>query len=61
VNPLDRIPSWPVEYRCDRAVSCATFLLVSGFITDTEREKIHKRMMKKYALAKPRKKRGEGR
>jgi len=38
--------AWKSEPFALRAVTCATFLLVHGLITDAERERIHQRMLR---------------
>lgn len=43
------VPEWPVHEFMERAHMCATFLAIYGFITLADRDKIHRRMMKRVA------------
>lgn len=45
-HPEDSIPMWKKGSQLDRALDCATYLLVLGLISDGERQKIHQRMLK---------------
>ena len=47
------VPAWKRSTILTRALDCATFLICQGFITDAEREKIHKRMVRRFKRGQP--------
>jgi len=45
MKPDAAIPTWRKENAYERVLACALFLKVHGFISDGERQKVHKRML----------------
>lgn len=44
--PSKMVPAWKRETAMFRALASAGFLVVHGLLSDREREKVHRRMMK---------------
>lgn len=50
-NRAVKHPTWKQEGELERALKCALLLQVKGLISDGERLKIHRRMLKRYGGA----------
>ena len=46
IHPQEKVQGWKKESALERIRNCAFMLYIHGFLSDSERKKVHNRMMK---------------
>lgn len=46
IHPQEKVPTWKRETAWERLMVCASMLAIHGFLSDGERLRVHKRMLK---------------
>ena len=46
IHPQEKVQGWKKDSALERIRDCAFMLYIHGFLSDSERKKVHNRMMK---------------